>query len=67
MKKYPSAQERENIIARRKQLGRELISGVLIENEKKRTREINRLIRRYGQADVERELDCIQQRAQAEA
>jgi hypothetical protein len=56
MKEYPSEEERKKIIAKRKQLARGLINCLIATNERKRNVELNRLARRYGQAEVERQL-----------
>jgi len=56
MSQYPSSKEREKIVARRKQLAKEIIRCLVIDQEKKQAKAIGRLSRRYGRAAVEREL-----------
>jgi hypothetical protein len=50
---YPSAKELEQIAARRRQLMRELISCLLTDNEEEQRKGLDRLVRRYGQSEVE--------------
>ena len=56
MAQYPSAEEIKQIVARRKQLAQELIGCLMLTGERERNERLKRLMSRYGQAEVEREL-----------
>jgi hypothetical protein len=60
MTPYPSAEERAQIIARRKQLRQELIPLLVSGDPRQTQKPMQRLIRRYGQAEVERMLNSLQ-------
>jgi hypothetical protein len=59
MNKYPSEEERKKIIAERKQLAHELIYCLIATNGTGRNAELDRLVRRYGRAEVERQLSFL--------
>ncbi len=54
---FPSAEEIKQIVVRRKQLGQELISCLMLTGERERNERLKRLVARYGEAEVERALD----------
>jgi hypothetical protein len=60
MKAYPSAEERIQIIARRKQLRQKLIPLLVSGDPRQTQKSMQRLVRQYGQAEVERMLSSLQ-------
>ena len=62
MTKHPSDEEIKKIVIKRKQLAQELIGMLMLTNERKRDQRFEQLVSRYGQADVERELDSYSDR-----
>jgi hypothetical protein len=60
MNKYPSEEKRKKIIAERKQLAHELINCLIATSGPRRNAELDRLVRRYGRTEVERQLSFLQ-------
>ncbi len=65
MTKYPSEEEIKEIVARRKQLGQELIGALMLTNERERNQRIKQLVSDYGQVEVDRELKFYRNRTNA--
>ena len=63
---YPSPAERDRIVSRRSDLLEELVSALVLEQENKRTRRINKLVRKYGPQEVAFILDVFQKSTQRE-
>lgn len=63
MTKYPSDEEIKKIVTKRKQLAQELIGYLMLTGERERNERFKRLVSRYGQADVDRELVSYRERA----
>jgi hypothetical protein len=59
MAKYPSAEEREQIVATRRQLMGELIGCLVTTDEREQRKGFDRLVRRYGPSEVERTLTFL--------
>ena len=64
MTDYPSAEDRAQIIARRRQLMQDLIRLMVVDGKRRWNKETKRLARQYGQAEVLHMISVVQGRLQ---